>query len=411
MSGENRFKHLALSDWQQFRDISIDFHSRLTVLTGANASGKTTILNLLARHHDWQVPSLATPKRLRQHKAIRFLTRLFRGEDRSDKNTIGHLDYANGNQTQLKVPTEDTPSYQVSFEQQQPVPCFFVPSHRSIYRYQRLENIPRSKKSKQEAFDLVWNSTKSRYFGGRGVPASFHMKETLIAWSVFGRGNEDMLPEPELMGYYEGFQEILRTVLPSTLGFKRFSIRNLEVVMECNSAEFMIDAASGGLSAVVDMAWQIFMYAAKDQTPFTVIIDEVENHLHPTMQRRILGDFLTAFPTVTFVVSTHSPLVVNSVKDSSVYVLRYDDLNEIRSEQLDLVNKARTANQVLDEVLGVSNSMPVWAEAELFAVVQEFANQRLNEDTLRAIREHLHTIGLQHFLPETLGHLIDEGPR
>ena len=386
----------------------IDFHSRVTVLTGANASGKTTILNLLASHHDWNVPSLATPKRLGRHKTIRFLTRLFRGEDHSEQNTIGRLEYTNGNQTELKVPAADSPSYQVTIESKQPVSCFFVPSHRSVYRYEALENIPRSKKNKEEAFNLVWNSTRDRYFGGGDLPGSFHMKETLIAWSVFGRGNDDMLPEPELISYYKGFQEILRNVLPSSLGFQKFSIRNLEVIMECNSAEFIIDAASGGLSAIVDLAWQIYLYAAKDQTPFTVIIDEVENHLHPTMQRRILIDFLKAFPTVTFVVSTHSPLIVNSVKDSFVYVLRYDDLNEIRSEKLDLVNKARTANQVLDEVLGVSSSMPVWAEAELIAIVQEFANQQLNEETLRAVRGRLQTIGLQHFLPETMGHLIDE---
>lgn len=406
---ENHFKHLALNDWQQFRDISIDFHPRLTVLTGANASGKTTILNLLARHHEWDIPSLATPKL--KHKTIRFLTRLFRGEDRSEQSVIGHLQYSNGEETRLSLPAGDSPSYNVVIEHQQPVSCFFVPSHRSVYRYQALENISRSKKSKQDAFTLVWNSTKERYFGGRETPASFHMKATLIGWSILGRGNEDMLPEPELIAYYEGFQQVLKTVLPSTLGFHRFSIRNFEVVMECQSAEFMIDAASGGLSALIDLAWQIYMYTAKEQTAFTVIIDEIENHLHPTMQRRILSDFLQAFPNITFIVSTHSPLIVNSVKDSFVYVLRYDDSNEVRSEQLDLVNKARTANQVLDEVLGVTNSMPVWAEAELMAVVHEMANRELDQNTLQILRDRLKAIGLEQFLPETLGHLIDEGPR
>ncbi|MCH7521434.1 MAG: AAA family ATPase [Candidatus Marinimicrobia bacterium] len=403
-----RFKNINLNSWQQFRDISIDFHPQLTILTGANASGKTTILNLLASHHDWNVPSLATTKRTRKDKAIQFLTRLFRGEDKSEQNTIGSLEYSNGKKTRLKVPASDSPSYQVAFDQQEPVPCFFVPSHRSVYRYQALANIPRSTKNKEDAFNLVWNSTKGRYFGGQDLPASFHMKETLIAWSVFGRGNEDMLAEPELVSYYNGFQKILKNVLPTSLGFEKFSIRNLEVVMECDSTEFMIDAASGGLSAIIDLAWQIFMYAAKDQSPFTVIIDEVENHLHPTMQRRILGDFIKAFPTVTFIVSTHSPLVVSSVKDSLVYVLRHDDLNDIRSEKLDLVNKARTANQILDEVLGVSSSIPIWAEAELMSIVREFENKRLNEEILRAVRERLQALGLQHFLPETIGHLIDE---
>jgi len=42
------FQKLTISGWQQFQDIEVDFHDRLTILTGANGSGKTTILNLLA---------------------------------------------------------------------------------------------------------------------------------------------------------------------------------------------------------------------------------------------------------------------------------------------------------------------------------------------------------------------------
>ena len=166
MSTENRFKHLDISEWQQFRDISIDFDSRLTVLTGANASGKTTILNLLASHHDWSIPSLATPKRFRGNKVTQFLTRLFHGEDYSENHAIGSLEYTDGNQAKLKVTPSDTPTYNVNIERKREVSCFFVPSHRSVYRYQALSNIPLSKKNKKDAFNVVWNSTK------RSVPHS-----------------------------------------------------------------------------------------------------------------------------------------------------------------------------------------------------------------------------------------------
>ena len=123
-----------------------------------------------------------------------------------------------------------------------------------------------------------------------------------------------MEPDHQLVRNYEGFQEILRKVLPANLGFRRFSIRNVEIVLECESGDFMIDGASGGLSTLIDLAWQIHMFSTAKQPGFTVIIDEVENHLHPTMQRRILSDLLEAFPDVRFIVSTHSPLVVNSVQ-------------------------------------------------------------------------------------------------
>jgi predicted ATPase len=44
------FKKLIISDWKQFEQIDIDFHPQLTVMTGANGSGKTTIITMLSRH-------------------------------------------------------------------------------------------------------------------------------------------------------------------------------------------------------------------------------------------------------------------------------------------------------------------------------------------------------------------------
>ena len=48
------FRRLRISNWRQFRDLDLKFHGRLTVLTGANGAGKTTVLNLLSRHFGWQ---------------------------------------------------------------------------------------------------------------------------------------------------------------------------------------------------------------------------------------------------------------------------------------------------------------------------------------------------------------------
>jgi hypothetical protein len=233
------------------------------------------------------------------------------------------------------------------------------------------------------------------------------MKEVLIAWSIFGRGNPDMAPDPELLSFYEGFQATLRRVLPTTLGFKQLSIRNMEIVVECDAGDFMIDAASGGLSAVIDLAWQVYMFSTTDDAGFTVIIDEVENHLHPVMQKRVLSDFLAAFPKVRFVVSTHSPLIVNSVRDSAVYVLRYDGSRRVVSTKLDIIHHARTATQILDEVLGVSSTLPTWAEDELQRIVSRFSTGPMGELQFKQLREEVAAIGLGDYLPQALGKVLE----
>ena len=66
----------------------------------------------------------------------------------------------------------------------------------------------------------------------------------------------------------------------------------------------------------------------------TVIIDEIDEHLHPALQVRVLKALQDTFPKIQFIVSTHAPLVMSSVeprKDENgndinvVYKLEYID--------------------------------------------------------------------------------------
>jgi len=101
------FKQIKIREWQQFQSINIDFHERLTVLTGANGSGKTTILNLLATHFGWDYHPLATPKKEKLTGIIRFLSRLYNGKDKSQENIIGKLSYGNNQEASLQVPSQN----------------------------------------------------------------------------------------------------------------------------------------------------------------------------------------------------------------------------------------------------------------------------------------------------------------
>lgn len=410
-----QFKRIQIKKWQQFENIEVNFHDRLTVLTGANGSGKTTILNLLGRHFGWDSHPMAVPKKDVVSKIWKWVAGLWSTENTEDNLTsIGEIEYSNGTVAKLSVPDNAGVQYSVHINGQQGLNGFFVPSHRSIFRYQHIDTIPttNSTTNKLQAFHKISNSNKNRYFGSNDKSSSFYMKETLISWNIFGKGNDSMEPSEKLTEYYNEFENILKIVLPKDLGFNRFVIKNFEVVLECNSGDFLIDAASGGISAVIDMAWQVFMFSTHDENiseKSTVLIDEIENHLHPTMQRRILPDLVKAFPSVTFIVSTHSPLIIGSVKDSAVFAFRYNENRKIVSEKLDLLNKAKTASEVLDEVLGVSFTMPVWAEDGLKSITNKYSDTDLSEaQVFEKIRSDLKELGLERLMPEAITELIEK---
>ncbi|WP_299189338.1 AAA family ATPase [uncultured Aquimarina sp.] len=401
-----KFKNLNIEEWKQFKNLNINFHDQLTILTGANGAGKTTILNLLARHFGWSTVELSTPAKDKKTGFIKFFTRFFKKPIEASSNSIGSLTYDDNVKSSLEIPANDSAQYHIEIKPQKPVLGFNIPSHRPTFHYQPVSQLSLAKRNKQLAFHLVSNSSKNRLFGGTDKPSNYYIKETLLTWNIFGYGNPEMEPDPEYMGYYQEFQEVLKKILPGSLGFQKFSARKSEIVMVTESGEYMLDGCSGGISALVDLSWQIFMFSTKEKQNFTVLIDELENHLHATMQRAILPDLISAFPNVQFVVSTHSPLIIGSVKDSNVYALRYNEEKKIESELLDLENKAKNATEILNEVLGVSFTMPIWVENSLNQIVNEYSDKEMTETLFDEMRKELETLGLKELMPLAIKNVL-----
>lgn len=427
------FNKIALRGWRQFRNIDITFHPRLTILTGANGAGKTTLLNLVSRHFGWGNTFISTPGRRGAGASLMYSTDTwdsevdhgfsFHSSEKEEQrrsapviqgpqNTIGEIVYRNGVKASITVPTSQVgSSYDVNIGGQQPVEGLHIPSHRATYSYQAVQNIPTVPRRRSEVFVHYSNLVRTRFGGGHTQwSPQYYMKETLIALATFGYGNSAVEADPESARIFEDFQEVLKKMLPSNLGFRRLSVRIPEVILETDTGSFSIDALSGGAAAVIDLAWQVFMYQPSG-SEFVVTLDEPENHLHPQLQQRVLADLVIAFPTVQFVVATHSPFIVGSVPDSNVYVLDYDNTKAVNSTLLDTVNRAGTANEILRDVLGLEFTMPIWVESKLEGLVERYSNKEFTEETLAALRAEMNMLGLGKHVPKTISRLAEQKDR
>ena len=226
----------------------------------------------------------------------------------------------------------------------------------------------------------------------------------LASLAIFGYGNLAVQPNDTIRQLFEGYIDILKIVLPPKLGFNNIKIAVPEIIICTDSGEFPIDAVSGGIASIIDITWQIYMFADTSES-FVVLLDEPENHLHPELQKNFLGNLIKAFPHVQFVVATHNPFMITSQKESNVYVLNYNNENKVYSRQLDYVNKAGTSNSILRDVLGIDSSMPKWAEETLKTIIEKYSKLEFDENNLNDMRNELSDIGLGEYIPSSIANV------
>ena len=166
-----------------------------------------------------------------------------------------------------------------------------------------------------------------------------------------------------------------------------------------------IDALSDGIRTTIGLVADLAHRAAllnphlRGQAPRRtsgiVLIDEVDMHLHPEWQQRVLPLLLEAFPLVQFLVTTHSPQVLSTVDRRSLRVLRLLDDGAL-AEIPHLQTRGVESADVLAAVMGV-DPIPQVEEARWLADYRAILG---DGDPESAEAEELRRRLLEHFGPD-----------
>jgi predicted ATP-binding protein involved in virulence len=112
----------------------------------------------------------------------------------------------------------------------------------------------------------------------------------------------------------------------------RFEARRNEVVLFFDDREPQpFDNLSDGQRNILALVGDIAVRMARlnphldgrvlDYTPGMVLIDEIDLHLHPTWQRHLVEDLRSLFPRVQFVATTHSPFIIQTMREGETIIL------------------------------------------------------------------------------------------
>ena len=199
------FSSLSLFDWRQFDKLEIDLSNRITVITGSNGCGKTTILSLLSRHFGWTIPFASSP-----YVSKKAVKRLYRdvskasGRDfqrgHNNEVIVGKIKYDEGQECTLTTPEYVGANYNVNLQSQVARPGLFIPSHRQQSIYNPVQTIPANPVDSTQMYEQYRGLAAQLYqnggVGARKNPGAVQ-KEAIIALALFGEGNQASEPIPE----------------------------------------------------------------------------------------------------------------------------------------------------------------------------------------------------------------------
>lgn len=164
-------------------------------------------------------------------------------------------------------------------------------------------------------------------------------------------------------------------------------------------ADLLSDGYRRLVSIITDMAARCVIlnrsYWGKNaviKTRGTAIIDEIDLHLHPSLQANIIKGLRNAFPEIQFIISTHSPMVMSGIKPDAnnvVYKMLYDSsakkyyISEVNPYGLDISSISRLILDLSDRDIEVQSKID-----KIFDAIDEESYHEANE-LLNSLKEEL----------------------
>ncbi len=167
----------------------------------------------------------------------------------------------------------------------------------------------------------------------------------------------------------------LEKAITDIVGYEiRFKLKtDLSLVLVKENQEFDFDVLPDGLKSLIswigDLLMRLDSLKWENDTPIfereiILFLDEIEVHLHPAWQRKVLPVVQKLFKNSQIFVSTHSPFVVNSIDDAWVYKLKLEN-GKAKVANIERSEDARSYRYVLRNTFDIENEFGIEIEKRL----------------------------------------------
>lgn len=186
------------------------------------------------------------------------------------------------------------------------------------------------------------NPTKPQYAikgSNRDIVAKefLNFMSDLKIQEALARNENNIADADEIRLWFENFESLLREIYNEPSLKLQFDYKDYSFMINIveDNKSFTFNQMSDGYSAVFEIIVDLILkmqdkksVVRSYQKEGIVLIDEIETHLHLELQKNILPLLTKIFPNIQFIVTTHSPFVLNSLSNAVAFDLEHQE--EIR---------------------------------------------------------------------------------
>ena len=166
---------------------------------------------------------------------------------------------------------------------------------------------------------------------------------------AYARNEGDQTTANQIQKWFDRFDSALQILLDEESIHIEYDYKKYNFKIRQNGREpFSFNELSDGYSSVIyivsdlilrmDKNWLLEDKISEYDYQGIVLIDELETHLHIELQKKIFPFLTKFFPRIQFIVTTHSPYILNSISNAKAYDLErqveLDNLSGFSSDDL-----------------------------------------------------------------------------
>lgn len=408
--GQFYIKEISLHNYRRFDQKTFAFDKNMNVLIGTNASGKTTVLEAV------NVALGAYLAAYKNYVPSRFVVNISDSDvRRKNQNTTakdilispGVEQYPCEIAVVLSMGEEEY-KYQRILEKKDGRTKFgnSNPMQKTIVGWEQL--IKKGDQSDASViFPLVmylssarlWNESRNSDFNydlpnrtdaynrcldkKRGMQMSFNYIRHLVEISAQENGGAEY---PAYTLIMEAIRESMRDELKEGESIE-YSLRyNGLALVQADGTRIPFEGLSDGYRGVIKIVADISTrmcilnpYLKENilkMTPGVVVIDELDLSLHPSWQRRIVKTLTSLFPKIQFICASHSPFIVQSLKEGQLISMEGEINNEYSGESIE---------DIAEDIMGVKNPQYSDEKQEMYVLAQEYFSKLEKAKTIEEL--------------------------